>query len=399
MMRDPARSNKRRGFWYEGRRKDPNMKLPRACDVLLVALICLSASRAEGADVKVDSTVRYQTMDGFGTCTYIYSDAMEAYQKQDFQDLYMGDLGASLMRMEISPDAQPEPDLDLDHLNLDKLHMEVRSVKLNGTAFAAMQKRYPGKLRIFASLWTPPGWMKDSNTTAGGGHLRPDRMQHLGKYIAAFCIDFEKTFGVHIYAVSLQNELAFSEFYNSCIYTPETFRDTIKAVKEQMNKWGCTTLLMGPEDVGAGSDFQVQREMGYIHAAELDPAADKALDLFNVHGYADDKTSSSGGTTSSWAQLRDQIQGYNTRLWQTETSGDHPKWPDAMHVALDIHEAVAYGNCSGWAYWQILDPGKPDDYALLGSLDPTAKKYCAAKHYFKYIRPGAVRILTTGDSA
>ena len=30
--------------------------------------------------------------------------------------------------------------------------------------------------------------------------------------------------------------------------------------------------------------------------------------------------------------------------------------------------------------------------------DPTEKKYCAAKHYMKYIRPGAVRVAATGDS-
>ena len=70
---------------------------------------------------------------------------------------------------------------------------------------------------------------------------------HLGKFIAGYCIDFEKTFGVHIDAISLQNELRFSEFYDSCIYTPDTFRDTVAAVGAEMKKWGCTTQLMGPE--------------------------------------------------------------------------------------------------------------------------------------------------------
>src|SRR5436190_734196 len=86
------------------------------------------------------------------------------------------------------------------------------------------------------STASAPHWMKgaelDANTgqpdgnqpvltatdSAGGSLIdTPDNLQQFGRYVAAYVKGFEQTYGVPFYAISIQNELAFHETYNSCV--------------------------------------------------------------------------------------------------------------------------------------------------------------------------------------
>ena len=126
--------------------------------------------------------------------------------------------------------------------------------------------------------------------------------------------------------------------------------------------------------------------MGFIRAAENDPAAAQALDLFCVHGYGNDSTSASAGLVNGWAELRDKVQGYNKRMWQTEISGEPHNLAGGLQVAYSLHAALALGNCSAWTYWQFFYGNPPED--LMNKVDTSEKKYCGAKQYIKFIRPG-----------
>jgi O-glycosyl hydrolase len=134
--------------------------------LLFSLLLVLATAPAHAADVVVDSNTRYQTIDGFGTCTYLYGDDDTTYETPEFQDWYLKDLGASLMRMEFHPDAEPQEDLDLDNLNFDKLQMNTRNVAVNGKLFASLQEHKLDQIKFLGSLWTPPAWMKDDNANS-----------------------------------------------------------------------------------------------------------------------------------------------------------------------------------------------------------------------------------------
>lgn len=60
---------------------------------------------------------------------------------------------------------------------------------------------------------------------------------------------------------------------------------------------------------------------------------------------------------------------------------------------MRIHQALTVGQQSAWVYWQLTD-GNPVGAQTLTSSTVTSSspKYVAAKHFFRYIRPGSVRV-------
>ncbi|MBI5857172.1 MAG: glycoside hydrolase family 30 protein [Sphingobacteriales bacterium] len=84
-----------------------------------------------------------------------------------------------------------------------------------------------GKLNLFASPWSPPGWMKDNNEMLHGGKLKPEFYSSWAKYYTKF-IKAYQTAGVPVWGISIQNEPMATQRWESCIYTAEEERDFLK---------------------------------------------------------------------------------------------------------------------------------------------------------------------------
>ena len=53
--------------------------------------------------------------------------------------------------------------------------------------------------------------------------------------------------GIDIYALSIQNEPRFSQFYSSCVYDGDAMRDLLKVVGKRFKDDGIATKLFLPE--------------------------------------------------------------------------------------------------------------------------------------------------------
>jgi len=84
-----------------------------------------------------------------------------------------------------------------------------------------------GKLRLFVSPWSPPAWMKDNNSLAQGGKLKPEYNQSWANYYIKFIKTYEAK-GIPVWGLSVQNEPMAKQRWESCIYTAEEERDFIK---------------------------------------------------------------------------------------------------------------------------------------------------------------------------
>ena len=410
--------------------------------------------------VVVDAGHRHQTIEGFGTC--VGGDApgpKNRYLNEAFETAYMQDLGATILRIEIDPDLGPKAlPRDADYPAVaDSLDWNAGDVQGRGQLARALLAHRLDGFKVYGTPWTPPGWMKKNGVTHlldyptghgtsptatkdknGGWHdpdniLLPEQEANFGKYLAAFSQGFAAHFEVPVYAVSVQNELLFDEFYNSCRYdfdrsvidwsakpprvrpgsgakSSPSFHDTVSAIGQAFRAHDISTRLEGPESVGPDDAFFTATEEGYLHAVLDDPATAPALNIINIHGYGGDGIHPAG-SRAAWAHFREDIQGYGRELWMTEESGEDPQWSTsdgqsrengAISVAVHLDQALAYGDCNAYLYWQILDP-KPSGGALTvvdgtHGMDTQAKKYCAVKHFFRYIRPGAVRVDASGDT-
>ena len=336
-----------------------------------------------------------------------------------------------------------------------------------------------GDFKLVGSLWSPSPWVKISSGNryghqdrfpypvggtpwpfVWGGNFAGGRLDvseepiaafddtHLGgsgptsaltqfaRTMAAYLRGYQQEFDVRFYAISIQNELNFEEFYNSCTYPlSEQYIKALKYVRAELDKYPDLEgiRIMGPEDLlggdpygmwqyGGGNDV-THKNLQYLRNIAADPEADEAVDFFCIHGYDSDGVTSSGADPTLWnwwvngwnaspaAGIPPNVNGfahYGKKSWMTETSGENWRWlvpqnsfPNrgAFSVAMKIHQALTAGMQSAWIYWTFADGDDTvSDFGLTNErMQGDSPKYVAAKHYFRYIRPNAVRVEAASD--
>ncbi|MFU8792515.1 MAG: glycoside hydrolase family 30 protein, partial [Acholeplasmataceae bacterium] len=82
------------------------------------------------------------------------------------------------------------------------------------------QKFAKQPIKLIASPWTPPFWMKDNQSPIFGGKLLPKYDQIWANYFVKFIEAYEKA-GAHIFAVTIQNEPMAKQRWDSCIFENE----------------------------------------------------------------------------------------------------------------------------------------------------------------------------------
>lgn len=83
-----------------------------------------------------------------------------------------------------------------------------------------------GSLKIIASPWSPPPYMKD-NGQWQGGYLKPECYRLWADYIRRY-IDEMKKRGIDIWAITVQNETRHHQLWESCVFTAEQEADFVK---------------------------------------------------------------------------------------------------------------------------------------------------------------------------
>jgi len=337
---------------------------------LFLALFLARPTEA-ATTVHIDTTRTHQTMDGFGTC-FVTWEMLPQYYDPAFYDRLVFDLGLSIVRCPIPPSLElTNDDDDPDHFNWDgfgQADMERRMAFLQ-------EFRRRGIDHFFASLWSPPGWMKTNSLNLHGGALRPDMRDEFAEFIAAFVVASEKFYDIPIRSVSLQNELYFVEPYNACVYNPWQIREAVRAVMRKFQRDAMPTLIMMPEEMGFAERFN-----WYVRPTMEDPETSQFPGFFCSHG--------GRGGIGNWQKLWSGIAPYDRRLWMSETGAHGRHWRSALATARGIHEGLVGANMSAWIFWQAT--------GLFGPDGPN-QAYHAVKHFCRFVRPGAVRVDATSS--
>ncbi len=99
------------------------------------------------------------------------------------------------------------------------------------------------ELRLLASPWSPPAWMKTGGSL-GGGYMREKYLACYADYILKFIQGYEDE-GIPIYAVTPQNEpqTAQNGHMPACIWHPDHEAAFIEILREKMNQSGLHTKI------------------------------------------------------------------------------------------------------------------------------------------------------------
>ncbi|MDX2109795.1 MAG: DUF1573 domain-containing protein [Verrucomicrobiota bacterium] len=372
-----------------------------------------------------------------------------------------------------APIAVMGPNIDANIALFDLNH---DTPKTGGTAAKVGKQKLAqlGDFKFTASFWSPPPWVKVSsgNTISGQSGIMPvngtpwpfvwfdnfaggkldvsgtplevfndstlggtgptSALTQFARTAAAYIRGIQNTYGVNYYAISIQNELNFEEFYNSCTYPLSSqYIAALKAVRAEFDKYDDLRpiKIMGPEDLlgndgwalwqYGGGATTIHKNLQYLQNLHADPVARDAVSYFCIHGYAPDGVSSAGSNPTSWDRwangwsvapaggLPSSVQGFTTygkKSWMTETSGENAAWlsptsgfPNngAWSIALKMHQALTVGRQSAWVYWQFTDGNSTGGSTLTDSTSrASSAKLNAFKHFARFIRPNAVRVNT-----
>lgn len=91
-------------------------------------------------------------------------------------------------------------------------------------------------LKLYASPWSPPAWMKNNNDPCHGGKLLKAYYQTWAEYIVRYIEEYQKE-GISFLGASVQNEAQAWQTWESCQYTAqeeaEFVRDYLKPALQQ----------------------------------------------------------------------------------------------------------------------------------------------------------------------
>lgn len=167
--------------------------------------------------IAVDPTTRYQQMDGFGvsltdSASSLIMNQLSSAKRTEVMDALFGPdgIGLSMLRQPMGACDFSRTMYSYDDTAGDTALDHFSVVKDEDAIIPAIRLALDQNpsIRIIASPWSPPGWMKTSNSMIGGT-LRSDMVSTFADYFVKF-IEAYADEGIGIYAVTPQNEPGYS---------------------------------------------------------------------------------------------------------------------------------------------------------------------------------------------
>ncbi len=256
-------------------------------------------------------------------------------------------------------------------------------------------ERTKGNLKIFASPWSPPAFMKTNNNMLQGGKLRPEYYKSWALYYVKFIEAYRKE-GIPIWGLTVQNEPMAVQRWESCIYTAEDELNFVKYyLGPQLQKYG---LL--PEIKLMIWDHN--RNLAFHRANTIlsDKEASQYVWGTAFHWYVGD----------NYENIKRIHEAFPEKGLVFSEGCAYPfTWENVQqwHFGEKYGEAIIHdlnNNTSAWTDWNlILDekggPNHVENYCLAPIIADTRNgevyymsSFYYIGHFSKYIRPGAKRI-------
>jgi glucosylceramidase len=353
------------------------------------------------AAVKIDPTQRFQEIDGFGgaltdASAWLISNVLSAEtHRRVMRDLFDPQDGIGLSYVRIAIGAS---DFAREHYTYDDLtngqtdpRLARFSIEHDRAYIIPLLKEARAlnpRLRVLASPWSPPAWMK-LPPTLFGGTLDPAWYATYADYFIRFIQAYERE-GIPIATITVQNE----PHYATPDY-PGMYMDAPAQTTFVRN-------YLGPAVVRAGLSTQILAwdhdwdTPDYPLAVLGDPGARAYVAGSAFHCYNGESTS----------QTEVHVAYPDKDIYLTECSGYDPIEFDAdlSRVVRD----VVIGGTRNWArailLWNlVLDPsygphsgGCTTCTPLITVAGPTqvnyGAEYYALGHVSRFVKPGAFRI-------
>lgn len=364
---------------------------------------------SESADLQLTGKT-LQKLRGFGGCFnelgYLPLSKLDNNEQQNiYRDLFSPEeLNFSFNRTPIGANdfaetwySYDESDGDYDLSNFSVEHDQQTLIPYIKNA-----QKYQPELKLFASPWTPPTWMKFPKVyNFGRIVMEPKNLQAYANYFVKYIHAYEKQ-GIKIERVCPQNEVFADQKFPSCLWSSEDLRVFIRDYlgptfeKNNIDTEIFLGTLNGPEDMSfTATGMKLDNYNRFVDNILFD---DEARKYIKGIGYQWAGQNAIERTHSSWPEIE---------LIQTESEcgfGEN-SWEYAEYVFHLVNHYFTAG-ATAYTYWNTI---LGDSISTWGwhqnsmfSIDSKTKEvtrnpeYYVMRHYAHYIKPGAKVLETTG---
>jgi glucuronoarabinoxylan endo-1,4-beta-xylanase len=362
--------------------------------------------------ITVDSTTKYQTIDGFGISEAFGEAGLlhglpPTVQQQILDDLFSTARGAGLdiLRNMISssPDSTIEPTNPGSPL-VPPTYVWKEDDQGQVWLSQLVEKNY-GITQIYANAWSAPAFMKTNGSEANGGQLcgslgaycrSGNWQQAYANYLVHYLQDYQRE-GITIPYVSFLNEPDISTKYSSMQMNPQQADNFVKVLGPTLKKAGLSTST---QIICCESETWLTTKEDYVPTIANDPIASSYVPIYSGHGYIHPPDSPVTSVSPG------------KRIWQSEW-GTFKPWTTAWDQgniaagytdsgfiwAQQIYTALTAANVSAFFYWwgAANDPLNKNQALIRinGSSFDVSKRLWAFANYSRFVRPGATRIGAT----
>ena len=361
--------------------------------------------------------LEYQKMFGFGACFnelgYRALLNLPEKKQEEVLDELFGKDGCrfNFCRLPIGGNDYSEDWYSLDEVagDYELKHFSIERDKKLLIPYIKRALEKAQDLKLFASPWSPPTWMKNPPVYNWGKLIWTDEnlkayALYFIKYIQAYQAE-----GIDIEQIHIQNEPVANQKFPSCMWTGEELRDFIKGyIGPALNKHNIDTELWLGTINAPGCDynrliFDKWATEDYDYFANTVLTDDEALQYISGVSYQWGGKIAIQRTFESWWP--------KIRLMQSENEcgfGDNT-WEYARYVWTMLKHYIGNG-AESYMYWNmILEPrglstwGDPQNAMI--TINPESKEviynpdFYVMKHFSSEIQRGAIRLGITGPLA
>lgn len=368
----------------------------------LASLELVPATGSPAASVLIDTRLRFQEFLGFGgaftEAASVTLDKLTPDRREEVLRAYFSPSqghGYTLCRTHINSCdfslgnyayTEVDGDVELEHFSIDRDRRSLIPLIRDAVSLSG------ASLRLLASPWSPPAWMKTNAQMNGGGKLRAEYRPAWARYYVRYIQEYARA-GIPVWGLTVQNEPEASQTWDSCLYTGEEERDFVRD-------------HLGPALHAAGLDhvrliiWDHNRDRLYERAKIVldDPRAARFVWGVGFHWYCGDHFDN--------VQLVHEAYP-DKRLIFTEgcqEGGPHiGSWDTGERYARSIIQDLNRWTVA-WVDWNLVldETGGPNHAGNLCSapvlVDTTAgeilyqSSYYYIGHFCRFIRPGARRV-------
>ncbi len=376
------------------------------CDQIeqIASLESMETLSDDSVTIAIDPAVKYQTIVGFGgafteSAGIVFSKLDKEHQ-QEFLDAYFDSEKGNRYRLcrthinscDFSKGnyayTKTEGDTELKDFSIERDN-EYLIPLIN----AAKKVAGSADIKLLASPWSPPAWMKTNNQMTEGGKLRPEYREAWAKYYCKY-IEAYRDIDIDIWGLTVQNEPDAVQRWESCIYSAEEERDFVR------DYLGPALHSNGHQEVKL-IVWDHNRDQLFDRAKTIfdDAEASKYVWGAGFHWYVSDEY--------HHAKMVNEFYPDKKLLFTEgclEGTHNNGQWNTGEHYARSIINDLNSG-AVGWIDWNILlnSEGGPNHVGNFCSAPIIAgpdykeliynNSYHYIGHFSRYIDPGARRIL------